>query len=173
MIDSFKILGIYFLVLLLLLIFGCNSAKQSQKHYDISKRKNIVTLAENVHKDFPCITKSDTVIIDSIVVNERIVPQYFPYYIYDTITGKTDTAWVKGDCKVKDTIIYKTREVKVLDSAFILLAKDQVERVKASALEQINKTRKIEQGRDTWRVVAFIFIGIVVLILFFVVRKLF
>ena len=163
----------YFVLLTVLVIFGCscNSTKQAQKHYDKAKEKSIIVVADNARKDFPCTTtKADTTWgKDSIISIERTITQEVSVYITDTIEGKpiTIVKTVKADCKCKDSIIYQSQFITktVEDSAKILIAEN-----KASDIQKI--ATKALSGQKTCIIVASVlFILLACALVFLIIRK--
>lgn len=160
---------------LILAMSSCNAPQQAAKKYESAKKKHLPTVARAIRIDFPCIEKPDTIKVDSIVIKEKTVKQLVPYPVYDTLTGKTDTLWFEADCKCKDTVIYQTQHIKVIDSAFNYLAKSNIDSVQKAAKELIYKAEqraiKQENAKVTWRTIAFIFIGIVLVAMIVILRK--
>jgi len=168
---QFKLIIAYLLLIVILILLGsCNPSKQALKLYDKAKNKDIITVANAIRTDFPCITQKDTLRIDSIIVNERIDSISVP------CVNENDTVWKRVPCKCKENTVYQTKILKVRDSVEIFLVKNEAEKVKKEAQKQIDKlnkeNRKLEAGRNTWRVVAIVFIGIVAGSVLLIIKKL-
>lgn len=142
-----------------LMLCSCDSIKKAQKHYNIAKSANVAIVADNARKDFPCTTlKVDTIKgKDSIIISEKIVPQYVPVTDTMILYGKpiTRTKYKYVNCKCTDSIIYQPQFITkvVEDSAKILIAKSETEKIK-SHLSKSDKTKSV------WKTLSFVFIGL-------------
>lgn len=152
-----------------ILLGGCNSAKQATKHYNKAKEKHLPTVALLSRNDWPCgKTKSDTIVNylpgrTDTITREQLIEVDCP----DTIPGKTIKVPVKVPClcpeKRPDTLYrYITQFEK--DPRDSIIYTDQINKAKKNL-------RKAEQGRNTWRTVAFIFIGIFLIAMIVILKK--
>lgn len=156
---TFVSILLWTIILMAVGCLSCNSAKKAQKHYDIAKEANLVVVADNARKDFPCTTlKVDTIKgKDSVIVNEKIVPQYVTVTDTVIVEGRPviQTKYKYVDCNCKDSIIYQPQFITktVEDSAKVLVAKSETEKVK----KDLSKSDKL---KSVWKILALVFIGL-------------
>ena len=148
------ILG-YTLLMLLVGLTSCSTQKQTQRKIDWLANKAPIALAIAARDKFPC-TAGDTLIIDSVVLRDRPVLVKFPCPVYDYTTGIKDTLWLDGEIISRDTIVYRDRIIKVLDSALYHTVKAELTKAELAVQATAQKIIEEQLKKKNWKIATLI-----------------
>lgn len=166
---------VYFGMLIMLMIgcLSCNTAKQATKHYNKAKDKNIVTVATLARKDWPCITtKKDTTITyrqgkTDTLIESRVVYADCP----DTARNAPKNSIIKVPVNVPYKVYIKNTDTVYRDITKSVEDSSKIFTANQRTAEAEKRADKVEAGRNTWRVVSLLFIGLFVLAMILIVKK--
>jgi hypothetical protein len=166
---------LYFLSLTILLIgcFSCNPVKQATKYYVKAKEKHLPTVALLSQKDWPCgESKRDTV--TKILPGKKdtvIVPQVVMADCPDTATNAAPGSIIKVPVKVPCNCLQSDPDT--VYSEITSVVKDPRDSIYYTyQIRSVNKElASTTQGRNTWRTMSLILLGLAALSIFLFIKK--